>query len=83
MQQPRGPDPKSVERAMASAPPSDSVERRYVAAYAARQQEYMSNMGISNNAAYALPRRAPLVAVEVSLSEVASAPPSDTVERVW
>jgi hypothetical protein len=88
-QQPRGPDPKSIERAMVSAPPSDSVERQqqqwaeYMAAYDARQQEHMRALGVAGNAADALPRRAALAADEVAMRELASAPPSDTVEREW
>jgi hypothetical protein len=88
-QQPRGPDPKSIERAMASAPPSDSVERQqqqwagYMAAYDARQQEHMRALDVAGNAADALPRRAALAVDEFSMRELASAPPSDTMEREW
>ena len=79
---------------MASAPPSDSVERQwgnYMVAFDARQQEHLG--GAVNGAAHVLPRRASSEAWPVQQphapaansreQEMASAPPSDTLERQW
>ena len=92
--QPHAPAANTREREMASAPPSDTVERQwgdYVVAFDARQQGHMG--GQVHGAAQMPPRRASSVAWPAQQphapaansleQDMASAPPSDTVERQW
>ena len=74
--------PNSIERQMASAPPSDSVERQwagYMAEYDVRQQQHMGGV-----AYYDSPQRfASAAPMEVSFQQLANAPPSDTFARQY
>jgi hypothetical protein len=78
--------PNSFERNMASAPPSDSVERQwagYMAAYDVRQQQHMGGSAagsVANSVPQMFASAAPM---EISFQEMASAPPSDTVQRQY
>ena len=92
--QPQAPAANSREREMASAPPSDSVERQwggYLAAYDVRQQEHMGGayygpgfMPPRNAASTDWPAQQPHAPAANSRErEMASAPPSDTVDRQW
>jgi hypothetical protein len=76
--------PNSIERQMASAPPSDTVERQwagYMAAYDVRQQQHMGGSAAGYVADHFPQRFAFAAPMETSFQEMASAPPSDTLAR--
>jgi hypothetical protein len=82
LHQPQAPRPKTIERDMATAPPSDSVEvgwAGYMAEYDGRLQQHMAPVGYSQGA---LPQRLYPYASGAAV-EMEHAPPSGAGPPQW